>query len=177
MTRNEFDAWIEEHYRDLLKVARLRVSSDSKAEDVVQNAVAGMLDSAELERREASAIWPWAAGFVRGAASHALRAERREAEALDKAALRNDAGSLLYDGGSFAGPRSLLGRFPFARGLSYQGEYTVRDAGVCPRCSSRQVLRVEIGCDRDAKGNVHHVEAWAYGCLNGHRTYTDAEVL
>ena len=34
MTRSEFDTWIEQHYDDLLKVARRRTNNDEDAADV-----------------------------------------------------------------------------------------------------------------------------------------------
>jgi DNA-directed RNA polymerase specialized sigma24 family protein len=43
VTRVEFDTWIEQHYSELLKVARKRVNTDDEALEVVQAAVATML--------------------------------------------------------------------------------------------------------------------------------------
>lgn len=78
MTRAEFDAWIEQHYTELLGVARRRVRRD--AEDVVQQAVAGMLASLELQRRPVVMAWPWAVLLVRRVASDRRRKGSRHAK-------------------------------------------------------------------------------------------------
>lgn len=78
MTRQEFDGWIEQHYTELLAVAKRRDQKDP--EDVLQQAVAGMLASEALPRIGAPGemgAWPWAVGFVRGAATHNRRAITR----------------------------------------------------------------------------------------------------
>jgi DNA-directed RNA polymerase specialized sigma24 family protein len=43
MTRTEFDAWLEAHYTELLKVARRRTNTDADAAEVLHNAIAGAL--------------------------------------------------------------------------------------------------------------------------------------
>lgn len=84
MTMAEFDTWIEQHYGELLAVAKTLVRPQD-AEDVVQNAVASMYTSPLLdlsvrlhvnedERRAGlRSVWAWARGVVRGMASHSRR--------------------------------------------------------------------------------------------------------
>jgi hypothetical protein len=87
MTMAEFETWVEQHYGELLAVAKTLVKRDP--EDVLHTAVLGMWNSPDLDLRvrlhttaeERSAglvsIWPWAKNRVRGAASHAHTSTRR----------------------------------------------------------------------------------------------------
>jgi hypothetical protein len=78
VTRQEFDTWIEQHYTELLAVAKRR--DQQEPEDVLQQAVAGMLASEALPRigqPDEMGVWPWAVGFVRGTAAHARLASTR----------------------------------------------------------------------------------------------------
>jgi DNA-directed RNA polymerase specialized sigma24 family protein len=70
VTRTEFDTWIEQHYTELLKVARKRVNSDDAAQDAVQSAVAGMLDSTPFMGAPIEYAWPRAVKFVTSMARH-----------------------------------------------------------------------------------------------------------
>lgn len=75
MTRQEFDVWIEQHYTDLLKVAKKRGAAS--AQDVVQTAVAAMYGTEGYLRFEHP--WTWAVGQVRGAlATERLSGSRRD---------------------------------------------------------------------------------------------------
>ena len=81
MTRPEFDAWVEQHYADLLAVAVRR--TDCEPEDIVQAAVAGMLASPALPKighDGEMGAWPWAVSWVRGTLSNRRRAGRYRAE-------------------------------------------------------------------------------------------------
>ncbi|OFX04181.1 MAG: hypothetical protein A3E78_02495 [Alphaproteobacteria bacterium RIFCSPHIGHO2_12_FULL_63_12] len=73
MTRQEFDRWIEQHYTELLGVARRRVNRD--AEDVLQTAVVSMLTNLAV-KPEQMGVWPWAVACVRRAAGHYRESEK-----------------------------------------------------------------------------------------------------
>ncbi len=75
MTRPEFDTWIEQHYTDMLKVARRRVNDAEQARDAVQHAIASALESGGYARREA--IWPWMVLKVRDGAKLQRRSAAR----------------------------------------------------------------------------------------------------
>ena len=86
MTRPEFDAWVEQHYGELLAVAVRR--TDCEPEDIVQAAVAGMLASRVLKRIRLDnkdldptvlSVWPWAVYRIRSALSNRRQAGRRRA--------------------------------------------------------------------------------------------------
>ena len=75
MTRPEFDAWVEQHYGDLLAVA-VRLT-DCEPEDIVQAAVARMLKSQALANvvddpnaKGQMGVWPWAVGCLRSTFSN-----------------------------------------------------------------------------------------------------------
>lgn len=91
MTRAEFDGWVEQHYGELVKVARRRVNSDEAAEDAAQHAIASALESGGYETRDA--IWPWMVLKVRDGAKLQRRSEsrfrdlRREAKKVSSAGL------------------------------------------------------------------------------------------
>lgn len=55
MTRAEFDVWIEQHYSELLKVARRRTNSDDDAADVVGRVIVAALQGRWYEQSEK----PW----------------------------------------------------------------------------------------------------------------------
>lgn len=92
MTRAEFDAWIEEHYEQLIAVARRRVRTGY--EDVAHTAIARMLASPELAVRPVSMAWPWAVGAVRSVAANARRSADRQKEALRTEKIIRHAGAL-----------------------------------------------------------------------------------
>lgn len=77
----EFESWIEEHYGELLAVARNRVNgTNGEAEDVLHSAVMGMVVSPELVKRTTGRMWPWAVEVVRAHAAVSRRgSERRQA--------------------------------------------------------------------------------------------------
>ena len=84
MTREEFDTWIENHYGELIAVARRRGYRDARG--TVHAAIAGMLASPSLagvqlhrpEGQAVMAVWPWAVNFLRGTAQHAHRGASRD---------------------------------------------------------------------------------------------------
>lgn len=75
MTRGEFDVWIEQHYGELLAVAKERVKWD--AEDALQSAVAGMLASSTFADTPIALAWPWAVAFIRYNARNMRVSEQR----------------------------------------------------------------------------------------------------
>lgn len=81
MTRDDFSKWIEEHYHELLAVARRRTERLDLARDVVQDAVARALGSPTLGDLPTEAAWPWMADAVRSTVEHARRGERRASRA------------------------------------------------------------------------------------------------
>ncbi len=106
MTRDEFDKWIEDQYSKLRAVALRRYPNDDP-EEILQTALAGMLDSPGLANvvldptaTTRMGVWPWAVSFLRSTASHARRAERRRL-ALKKEV---DAGASLGERGNKRAP-------------------------------------------------------------------------
>ena len=97
MTRAEFDVWIEQHYTDLLKVARRRTNSDDDALDAVQTGIAAMLGSPQLERITPSLAWPQAVKFVTGAAYN------DRVSAARKSALKREAKNISRTAAGFHG--------------------------------------------------------------------------
>lgn len=65
MTRAEFDNWIEQHYGELLAVAKRRGGS----EDTVQSAVLRVLSTQSYSRIVGSSAWTWMVGAVRSVAA------------------------------------------------------------------------------------------------------------
>jgi len=97
MTKTEFDAWIEQHYEELMKVAYVKTRGYDPAE-VLQTAIVGMLNSPALGTTPLALAWPWAVGMVRGMAGTSLRSARRragvawEAENISRASTVGAAG-------------------------------------------------------------------------------------
>lgn len=87
MTRDEFETWIEQHYKQLGAVAKRRVRQDY--EDVLQRAVLAMLSRPELAKRTPATIWPWAVEVVRESAKDARVSVQRQK------ALRGEAKKIL----------------------------------------------------------------------------------
>ena len=81
MTRPEFDAWLEAHYTELLKVARRRTNSDADAAEVLHNAIAGALAGGWFQK--SAKPWTRMVLAIRGYANNrrgadaALRSARR----------------------------------------------------------------------------------------------------
>ncbi len=97
MTRAEFDVWIEQHYEELLKVACRRVDP-TVAEDLLQTAVLGMLQSEVLARVDQPGeigAWPWAVAFVTQAIANKARGRERQKEALRTQKIIHRAGASL----------------------------------------------------------------------------------
>lgn len=78
MTRAEFDVWIEQHYTQLLAVARRRTNTDEDAADAVHAAVAQTLASGRCG--EIQHPWTWMVNAVRGKAKDGRRSEDRRTE-------------------------------------------------------------------------------------------------
>lgn len=78
MTRSEFDTWIEQHYDDLLKVARRRTNNDEDAADVVHNAVAGAIEGGWYAATDKP--WTRMALALRSYASRRRETEQRHAD-------------------------------------------------------------------------------------------------
>lgn len=84
MQRAEFDAWIEAHYTELLKVARRRTNSADDAADVLHHAISAALGDGGGARGPAATRWyeqttkPWTRMLlaIRGAA-HDFREKAR----------------------------------------------------------------------------------------------------
>jgi DNA-directed RNA polymerase specialized sigma24 family protein len=75
MTRAEFDGWIEQHYGELLAVAKRR--DRIEPEDVLQAAVTRVVATESFTRTDAP--WPWMVEAIRSAAKDARRSgERRQ---------------------------------------------------------------------------------------------------
>jgi hypothetical protein len=68
VSRAEFDVWIEQHYTELLKVARKRTNSDDEARDALQGAITSMLASTPFMAAPIEYAWPRAVKFVTSAA-------------------------------------------------------------------------------------------------------------
>lgn len=68
MDRAAFDLWLEEHYPQLVRVARRRVNTDDAAEDAVQTAVATLLASPTFQSSPPEFVWPRAVKAVTRAA-------------------------------------------------------------------------------------------------------------
>jgi len=66
MERADFDRWIEEHYNELLAVARRRLYNRGDAQDVVQTAIITVLPHVPKLRSP----WTFVVNAVRGAAAH-----------------------------------------------------------------------------------------------------------
>lgn len=177
MTKQEFEIWVERHCGELLAVARRRVRED--AEDVVQDAVAGMLKSSELQYRDETTIWPWATFAIRQESYHARRSEARAERSLQ------DAGALLGEDsertdGRYIGPVR-HGAYPIAVSfcrcaghLSWLRGEKVHEPG----CSTTQILWIEAGYDRLPTSGRH--VSYVYGvlaCLNGNRAYINANEI
>ena len=64
MTREEFDVWIEQHYGELLAVAKRRTNSDDDAMDVLHSAIAGALANETYVNVQAP--WTFFVNAVRG---------------------------------------------------------------------------------------------------------------
>lgn len=75
MTRPEFDAWIDAHYSDLLRVSQRLVGSD--AEDAVQSTLAAAV-ATESYRACATTPLTWFVENVKGFAANARRGRKRE---------------------------------------------------------------------------------------------------
>lgn len=73
MTREEFDTWIEQHYGELLSVAKAHGARDP--EDVVQTAVVRMLEHGGYANTKQP--WTWACLYVRGEEHNQKRAAQR----------------------------------------------------------------------------------------------------
>ncbi len=95
MTRPEFDTWIEQHYTELLKVARRRVNSDDDAADVLHQAVASAISTGAYEKTGGIGAWPWAVSQVRGFATAARRTNARQGELKRAKKILHRAGSSL----------------------------------------------------------------------------------
>ena len=68
MLREDFDRWLEEHYNELLAVARKRTNSQEDAEDVVQTALVTVLP--RVASLQAPTPWKFFVGAIAGAAAH-----------------------------------------------------------------------------------------------------------
>lgn len=84
MTRPEFDTWIEQHYGELLAVARRR-SSDPEA--AVQDAVVTFLANRELA--EITQPWTYLVNAIRSTSMVVRRSSQRD-QALRRG-LKNDS--------------------------------------------------------------------------------------
>jgi DNA-directed RNA polymerase specialized sigma24 family protein len=93
VTRSEFDVWIEQHYGELLAVAKKK----GDGEDAVQAAVLSALETRNYERCHPGAAWTWFSNAVRGKAKDQRVSETRTRRA--KQELKKITGAALYQGG------------------------------------------------------------------------------
>ena len=75
MSPEQFESWLNEHYGELVAVARRLVNNPEDAAEVVNAAVAQTLSNGRLA--EIKTPWSWMVGAVRGTAANARRSQRR----------------------------------------------------------------------------------------------------
>jgi len=76
MSPQEFSAWLDEHYGELVAVARRLVNNPEDAAEVVNAAVARVLSNGRLG--EVRSPWSWLVGAVRSQAEHSRRSTKRK---------------------------------------------------------------------------------------------------
>jgi DNA-directed RNA polymerase specialized sigma24 family protein len=87
VTRPEFDAWIEQHYTELLKVAKRR---SNHPEDAVQDAVVTFLTNRDLA--EIDQPWTYLVNAIRSVAGNRRRGDDRVDELQRAVKHENRAG-------------------------------------------------------------------------------------
>ena len=100
MERSELEQWIEQHYGELLAVAKRK--HKRAPEDLLQNAVAGMLASQKSPALQLA--WPWAVSWLRGRAQHMRTSDNRQR------ALKSEAKNI-HQAASIHGQRQERGRY------------------------------------------------------------------
>ena len=76
MSPEQFSAWLDEHYGELVSVARRLVNNPEDAAEVVNAAVARVLSNGRLG--EVRSPWSWLVGAVRSQAEHSRRSTKRK---------------------------------------------------------------------------------------------------
>lgn len=80
MTRKAFDLWIEQHYGELVAVARRLVNNPEDATEVVHDAVAASVGNGNLSKVRAP--WTWMVNAVRGKAKDRRVSDTRRSVAM-----------------------------------------------------------------------------------------------
>lgn len=75
MTRDEFNAWLEQHYGELLAVAKRRVKADP--EDALQAALARVTEHLDQFDETKGRLWTWVVNAIRSTADTARQSASR----------------------------------------------------------------------------------------------------